>query len=231
MSSAEGCTGTGIGRLLTGVVCAVLLLGLWGWGRDAAGGPGGNSAPTTGDVAAVGRPLAVPLPRAHTPVKPARPRRVDIPSIGVAAPVVPRGLDASGAIDPPPYATAQTVGWYRGGTQPGAPGASLLVGHVDTKTERAVFYGLSAVRPGAKVRVGRTDGSVAEFTVDDVRVFGRDRFDARKVYGQRVAGRAELRLITCGGTFDRESGSYTANVVVSAYLTAVKGPAAAAAPG
>ncbi|MBW8818350.1 MAG: class F sortase, partial [Streptomyces sp.] len=32
--------------------------------------------------------------------------------------------------------------------------------------------------------------------------------------------RAELRLITCGGTFDRATRSYTANVIVSAYLTA-----------
>lgn len=146
---------------------------------------------------------------------------MEIPSIGVAARVVPRGLDAAGAIEPPPYASAQSIGWYGAGTQPGARGASLLVGHVDTRTAPAVFYGLSAARPGQKVRVSRADGSVAEFTIDDVQVFGRDRFDARKAYGQRRAGRAELRLITCGGTFDRATDSYAANVVVSAYLTAV----------
>ncbi|MFF8955824.1 class F sortase [Streptomyces sp. NPDC014894] len=212
----------GSGRLFTGVAWAVLLLGLWLWGRDITGGPGTSSAPTTGDVAAVGRPLGVPLPPAHRPLKPARPHRVEIPSIGVAASVVPRGLDAAGAIDPPPYAEPRTVGWYGGGTQPGAPGASLLVGHVDTETKPAVFYGLSAARPGEKVRVTRADGSVAEFTIDDVQVFGRERFDARKAYGPRRDGRAELRLITCGGRFDRATGGYTANVVVSAYLTGVR---------
>ncbi|MQS37956.1 class F sortase [Streptomyces katsurahamanus] len=218
--SGDGAQGSG--RLVTGVAWAVLLLGLWLWGRGTAGGPGASSAPTTGDVAAVGRPPGVPLPPAHAPVEPARPDRVDIPSLGVAAAVVvPRGLDAAGAIDPPPYSMARTVGWYGSGTQPGARGASLLVGHVDTETRPAVFYGLSAARPGEKVRVTRTDGSVAEFTIDDVQVFGRDRFDARKAYGPRRAGRAELRLITCGGTFDRAAGSYTANVVVSAYLTKV----------
>ncbi|MEO3978246.1 class F sortase [Streptomyces sp. CAU 1734] len=209
----------GGGRLLTGVAWAVLLLGLWVWGREVAGGPGGSSAPTTGDVAAVGRPLGVPLPPAHHPVAPSRPHRIEVPSIGVAAPVVPRGLDATGAVDPPPYASPGTVGWYGGGTRPGAAGPSLLVGHVDTETDRAVFYGLSAARPGAEIRVTRADGSVAEFTIDDVRVFTRERFDPREVYGPRRAGRAELRLITCGGTFDRATGSYSANVVVSAYLT------------
>ncbi|MZE52933.1 class F sortase, partial [Streptomyces sp. SID5770] len=139
--------------------------------------------------------------------------------LGVDAPVVARGLDGTGAIDPPPFEEPDTVGWFGSGTKPGAAGAALFVGHVDTETRPAVFYGLSAARPGAKVLVTRTDGSVAEFTVDDVQVFPREEFDATKVYGPREPGRAELRLITCGGTFDRATGAYTANVVVSAYLT------------
>ncbi|MFJ7331064.1 class F sortase [Streptomyces cyaneofuscatus] len=209
----------GTGRLLTGVAWAVLLLGLWLWGRDASGG---MSAPTTGDVAAVGRPLGAPLPPAHAPVEGAAPRSVEVPSVGIDAPVVPRGLDRDGAIDPPPYDLPQTAGWYGKGTEPGAEGAALLVGHVDTETKPAVFYGLSAVRPGEKVKVVREDGSVAEFTVDDVQVVTRERFDAEKAYGPRVDGRAELRLITCGGKYDQKSRSYTANVVVSAYLTGAR---------
>ncbi|MEV7893426.1 class F sortase [Streptomyces cyaneofuscatus] len=210
----------GTGRLLTGVAWAVLLLGLWLWGRDASGG---MSAPTTGDVAAVGRPLGAPLPPAHEPVEGAAPRSVEVPSVGIDAPVVRRGLDQDGAIDPPPYDLPQTAGWYGKGTEPGAEGAALLVGHVDTETRPAVFYGLSAVRPGEKVKVVREDGSVAEFTVDDVQVVTRERFDAEKAYGPRVDGRAELRLITCGGKYDQKSRSYTANVVVSAYLTGARG--------
>ncbi|MEU6976480.1 MULTISPECIES: class F sortase [unclassified Streptomyces] len=210
------------GRALTGAAWALLLCGLWLWGRDAADGPA-VPAPATGDIAAVGRPLGLPLPPAHTPVEPAEPRRVEIPSVGITAPVVARGLDREGAIDPPPFEMPHTVGWYGSGTRPGASGAALFVGHVDTETRPAVFYGLSAARPGATVDVTRSDGSVAEFTIEDVQVLDREGFDPRKAYGQRRADRAELRLITCGGTFDREAGAYTANVVVSAYLTAVRG--------
>ncbi|MFE0276706.1 class F sortase [Streptomyces sp. NPDC058992] len=213
----------GSGRLLTGVAWAILLTGLWFWGREASDGAGGSSAPTTGDVAAVGRPLGVPLPPAREPLAPVGPTKVDIPSIGVSAPVVARGLDTTGAVEPPPFATPDAVGWFGTGTRPGAEGAALFVGHVDTRTEPAVFYGLSAARPGETVKVTRTDGSVAVFTIEDVQVVGRDRFDARKVYGVHHPGRAELRLITCGGTYDKKTASYTANVVVSAYLTDARG--------
>ncbi|MEU9183148.1 class F sortase [Streptomyces sp. NPDC048484] len=204
-----------------GVAWALLLLGLWLWGREVTDVRQGISSPTTGDVAAVGRPLGVELPPAVEPLgdADARPQRVDIPALRVQAPVVTRGLDRRGAIDPPPYGQSGTVGWYGGGVRPGAAGTALLVGHVDTETRPAVFYHLSEVRPGATVRVVRDDGVIAEFTVEDVQVYARDRFDAQKVYGTRQSGRAELRLITCGGSFDRDSRTYTANVVVSAYLS------------
>ncbi|MCX5200983.1 class F sortase [Streptomyces sp. NBC_00237] len=218
---------SGKGRMLTGVAWAVLLLGLWLWGRDLTDGPGGSAAPTTGDVAAVGRPLLqVELPDAHDPVAGVRPGRVDIPSLGITAPVSARGLDGTGAVDPPPYEKPREVGWFGDGTRPGASGVALMVGHVDTQSKPAVFYGLSSARPGEQVKVTGADGSVTEFTIDDVQVFSREKFDAKKAYGPREEGRAELRLITCGGTYDHAAKHYTANVVVSAYLTgAAEAPA------
>ncbi|MFE9394534.1 class F sortase [Streptomyces flavidovirens] len=211
--------GSGGGRLLTGVAWAVLLLGLWLWGREVTEGPGGSSAPTTGDVAAVGRPLGAPLPPAHPPVDGATPQHLDVRSIGITAPVVRRGLDRWGAVDPPPYNQSSKVGWYGAGAKPGAPGVALFVGHVDTESRPAVFYGLSAARPGEKIRVTGAGGERLEFTIDDIQVFTRERFDPQKVYGPRESDRAELRLITCGGTYDKKARTYTANVVVSAYLT------------
>ncbi|WP_405671994.1 class F sortase [Streptomyces sp. NBC_01530] len=211
---------SGSARLLMGTAWAVLLLGLWLWGRQVTDIRQGTAAPAgAGDLASVGRPPDAELPPAARPLGHALPQRIDIPDLGVQAPVVARGLDRQGAIDPPPYDQAGVVGWYAAGARPGAAGAALMVGHVDTETRPAVFYRLSTIRPGENVRVVRDDGKVAEFTVDDVRVQERDRFDARQAYGQHRPGRSELRLITCGGTFDRVSHSYTANVIVSAYLT------------
>ena len=209
----------GTGRLLMGVTWAVLLLGLWLWSREASSAVRGDSAPATGDMAAVGRPPDAELPPVSQPLTQSGPRRVDIPVIRVQAPVVARGLDAHGAIEPPPFGQPGAVGWYAAGVKPGAAGTALLVGHVDTRTGPGVFYKLSSLRPGAAVRVVRDDGRVAEFTVEDVQVLPRNGFDARQAYGPRQPGRAELRLITCGGVYDRASHAYSANVVVSAYLT------------
>ncbi|MGJ5946958.1 class F sortase [Streptomyces neyagawaensis] len=214
--------GTSAGRFTTGVAWAVLLLGLWLWGREVTDVRHGIAAPTTGDVAAVGRPAQAELPPAVEPLKGARPQRLDIPAMGVQAPVVARGLDVDGAIDPPSFDQPGVVGWYAAGTRPGATGTALFVGHVDTETRPAVFYKLSALGLGELIRVARDDGTVAEFTVDDVRVLRRDDFDAGQAYGVRQSGRAELRLVTCGGTFDKKSRTYTANVVVSAYLSGTR---------
>ncbi|WP_217144033.1 class F sortase [Streptomyces sp. AC627_RSS907] len=219
MSGQDERSPAGSGRTVTGIAWVVLLLGLWLWGREATDVRAGVPRPATGDMAAAGRPPDIPLPPAHAPLDEAPPQRLDIPGLGLRAPVVARGLDTRGAIEPPPYDRPGTVGWYADGVTPGAAGTALLVGHVDTETRPAVFYEVSTLEPGETIRVVRDDAEVAEFTVDDVQVLARDGFDARQAYGPRGTGRAELRLITCGGTFDRATGTYTANVIVSAYLT------------
>lgn len=67
------------------------------------------------------------------------------------------------------------------------------------------------------MEVARADGTVAEFAVEAVEVEEKAHFDANRVYGS--AGRPELRLITCGGAFDKAAQAYSANVVVFAALT------------
>ncbi|MFT2019705.1 class F sortase [Streptomyces sp. 796.1] len=238
MAEAPAAAG-GRGRLTVGLAWALVLVALWLWGKG--NDPGAGATPTTGDVAAVGRPDAHALPSPHGPTphrstashrptphgpttsRGAAPRVLDIAGAGVRhAPVVARGLDAAGAVEPPPYRRPGDVGWYRAGPPPGAAGVAVLVGHVDTESGPAVFHDLGTLRPGAAVRVTRADGTVAEFAVEEVAVVPRARFDAHRVYGQARPGRAELRLITCGGTFDRATRTYTANVVVFAYLTGVR---------
>lgn len=208
-------TGTGTARTWAAVAACVLLLAAWllGLGRAPAAPsprPGADLAAAAGTGGPARRYAA------HPPLPDAVPLRLDIPSVGIHAALVPRGL-RDGAVDPPPYATPRVAGWWRDGPRPGARGAAIVVGHVDTETSPAVFFGLGAIARGARVDVARSDGTTAQFTVEAVEVVQKAHFDATRVYGSTA--RPELRLITCGGTFDESAHAYTANVVVHAALT------------
>ncbi|MEU1305729.1 class F sortase [Streptomyces shenzhenensis] len=216
---SDGVRHAGAGRLVTGLAGALLLLGLWLWAREAADVPPGVFGPTTGDMAAVGRPAGAELPPAAEPLADALPQRLEIPGLGVRVPVVGRGPDGRDATAPPSSTRPGAVGWYAAGPRPGSAGTAVLVGRADTGTRPAVLHRIGALRPGETVRVTRDDDTVAEFTVADVRVLPHDGCDAGQARRPHRAGRAELWLITCDGTVDRAGDDPSANVAVSAYLT------------
>lgn len=193
---------SGTGRLLAGVAWVVLLLGLWLWGRERGDVPAGMSGTATGDMAAAGRPPGVELPPPHRPLTAAVPQRLDIPVLGVHVPVVAGGPGRPGA-----------VGWYADGVTPGEPGTALMVGS-------AALRPVDALEPGRRIRVARAAAGAAEFTVEDVQVLSGERFDVRQAAEPRREGRAELRLVACAEPSDRTTGGCTADVIVSAYLTA-----------
>lgn len=144
------------------------------------------------------------------------PTRLAIPSIGVNAPFTALSLDANGQLAPPPADDNNLVGWYQGGASPGENGPAIVAGHVDTKTGPAVFMLLYALKPGNTVDIAREDGSTATFEVDSVEEFSKADFPDDRVYSNTST--PQLRLITCGGTYDRQAKNYTDNVVVFAHL-------------
>jgi hypothetical protein len=143
----------------------------------------------------------------------APPTRLRIASLGVDSPLEDLQQDASGALESPKvYGEA---GWFAGGTFPGDPGPAVLAGHVDSKTGPAVFYRLHELKPGDEVDVQRGDGWLA-FRVTASEHYSKAQFPSTKVYGPTPV--PELRLITCGGTFDTSKHSYRDNLVVYAVL-------------
>ncbi|GAB4001762.1 class F sortase [Nocardioides ultimimeridianus] len=153
---------------------------------------------------------------APAPSRSVRPVRLDIPRIDVATPLIRLGLTADRELEVPPLSHAGVAGWYDLGPVPGDAGPAVLAGHVDSEDGPAVFYGLSALRPGDRLTVDRSDHRTAVFSVDRVTAFAKSRFPTRAVYGETHD--AELRLITCGGTYDPTQGGYQSNVVVFAHL-------------
>jgi len=169
--------------------------------------PSTPAAPVVSTAAAT--PVEGPLPQS-------RPVRLDVPSIGVSTgPITDLGLDADGALEVP--GDAVTTGWYTGGPTPGETGPAVLAAHVDYNHVPGTFNRLKDLRPGDEARVQRADGTTAVFTVYRVERYPKSRFPTDDVYGD-TAG-PELRMITCGGDFDRSTRNYADNIVAYARLS------------
>ncbi len=92
-------------------------------------------------------------------------------------------------------------------------GPAVIAGHVDSKTGPAVFFRLRDLRQGDIIEVTRA-GAQVKFKVLAVRKYPKAQFPTDEVYGPTP--NAQLRLITCGGDFDRNRRSYVDNIVVYA---------------
>jgi hypothetical protein len=148
----------------------------------------------------------------------AAPLTLVIPAIGVQSPLQHLGLNTDGSLETPaPGPHYDEAGWYRYSPTPGSLGPSIIVGHLDSAANGpSVFFRLAALRQGDTVLITRADGSVAVFAVDEVHRYPKQRFPTQRVYGN--TDHAALRLITCGGVFDRANGHYLDNIVVMASL-------------
>lgn len=175
--------------------------------------PGSAATPPgTGGAAAAQDGALGPILRPSPPVA------LSIPSIGVRTRgIVDLHLDSHGALEAP--TDFDRAGWYADGPTPGEFGPAVIGAHVDSKAGPAVFYRLGALQKGASVVVTRKDGTVARFVVDKVARYAKSDFPTAVVYGD-TKGRAELRLITCGGAFDQSTGHYVDNIVAFAHLVA-----------
>ncbi|MEU8698746.1 class F sortase [Streptomyces sp. NPDC048680] len=194
---------TGAAGLVPAAAAAlVLLLG------SPLAEPGTGTAPRPGPAS-----TAAPLPAA-------RPVRIDIPGLRVSAPLVGLTLDSRGRLGVPDPADRNLAGWYRDGVTPGSPGNAIVVAHVDTPTGPAAFAGLDALPPGATVDVRRADRRIATFRIYATEEYEKSDFPSSRVYGPTKD--AQLRLLTCGGAYDRSAGGYQSNVVAFARLASVR---------
>jgi sortase (surface protein transpeptidase) len=191
------------------LVVALLLSGCAPTGTAAQ--PGGS----TGQGAAATAPAAR-VPDASAPMAKSDPVEVDVPKIGVHSSLVPLGLNADNTVQVPPVSTPMQAGWYRYGPTPGEIGPAVILGHIDGDKNKGVFYDLKKLAPGDAVSVTRADGTTAHFVVTKVDLVPKDTFPTDSVYGDTAD--PELRLITCGGSFDRATHNYVDNTIVYAKL-------------
>jgi sortase (surface protein transpeptidase) len=166
---------------------------------------------------------AVPFPPNPSTVAPplagSTPVEIEIPKLGVKAPIVRLGLNSDGTIQVPPLNDHNLAGWYGGTVTPGQTGSSVIIGHVDSYAGPSVFFSIKNLVKGDEVDVVRADGTTAAFSVDGVQKAEKTLFPTSEVYGN--VPYPALRLVTCGGPFDAARGSYLDNIVVYAHLSGV----------
>ncbi|GAA2151548.1 hypothetical protein GCM10009844_33910 [Nocardioides koreensis] len=209
MSTARSET-TGRGRRSWAVAAVGVVLvagGLLGWFLQAPGagvtGHAPTSRPSSPTVA------SVPAEATRAAWVPGAPRRVLIPALHVAAPVLP--VKAPGGTLVPP-SDPQQLGWWAGGARPGAArGSALVTGHT-VHTGGGALDDLETLRRGDTVTV-RTDRGRIRYAVTKVAVYGKGAVadHAERLFSQDVPGR--LVLVTCE---DWDGQGYLSNVVVVA---------------
>jgi sortase family protein len=196
-------------------VVAVLVAGGLALGADRPGeaAPPAPVARTRSPAPPPASPTWTVAPAVPAPAS-ARPVRLRIPAIGVDSRIVNIGVDRTGALVPP--RSADVTGWFAAGPAPGTIGPALLAAHVDSQAGPGVFFRLTELRPGDVVTVDRTGAGPVSYVVTSSTHVPKTAFPTDLVYSPKPV--AMLRLVTCGGSFDRTARSYRENIIVNATI-------------
>jgi sortase family protein len=174
----------------------------------------------------VASPIFRPVPVAQGVVAPvvahSVPVSLRIPAIALSVSLSALGLTDVGSVQVP--TDIQQPGWFDLGPTPGQLGSAVILGHVDSYQGEGIFFNLRELQGGDRVHVSLADGAVATFVVTSVVQYAKAQFPAQEVY--RSHGTSALQLVTCGGTFDTQTGHYLSNVVVYSSLVSVTAPTA-----
>ncbi|MDQ7803818.1 class F sortase [Amycolatopsis sp. A133] len=198
--------------LVVALLAALVVLALTlGGDRD----PGTAQPPPARPVAVVPAPQAGSQD-AVAALPESQPVSIDIPKIGARSSLIPLGLNPDNTIEVPPVTTPLQAGWYTYAPTPGETGPAVVLGHVDGNHRKGIFFRLKELTAGDRVSIARKDGTTVVFEVTKVHQVPKKDFEAEGVYDD-TAG-PELRLITCGGVFDRSAHNYVDNIVVYARL-------------
>jgi sortase A len=142
-----------------------------------------------------------------------KPKKINIPSLGVEADIEEVGTDAEGKMDVP--REDMNAGWWKFGTIPGVKGNSVIAGHFDRKDGGpAIFYDLKSLKTGDEFSVTDENGRNIPFIVYKAESFKVSEFPINEVFGNTDS--ANLNLITCSGTWDNNNANYSDRFVVFA---------------
>ncbi len=135
------------------------------------------------------------------------PKRLIIPALNVDSYIQKVGVDQNTQIAVPN--NIHIAGWFVDSVLPGADGLSIIDGHVNGRnSDEGVFKRLKDLKPGDEVIIESGDGTRTTFTVYSGESLPTDSV-AEKLFSQVPTIRRQLNLITCTGTYDSVSRTYS----------------------
>lgn len=144
-----------------------------------------------------------------------KPKHITISRLGIDYDIIELGQNPDETMETPPL-FEKVAGWYKYSPTPGEIGPSIIVGHIDTYKGPSVFWRLRELQAGDEISITREDNSVVKFKVTGLKQFEQSNFPTEEIYGNTEE--SELRLITCGGTFDKKTLHYSENTVAFATM-------------
>lgn len=171
----------------------------------------GALAPSRSDIAsAMATAHAMQTATAQPTPAPVVPMRLQIPKIGVSAPVELLGLTSDGAMEAP--IGWWDAGWYKYGPLPGQEGNSVIAGHLDSTTGPALFWRLTSLAPGDTLSVTLSNGQSEQFVVERQVSYADNNAPLQQIFGP--ASTDNLNLITCGGIWNPFQHNYSNRTVI-----------------
>jgi LPXTG-site transpeptidase (sortase) family protein len=198
------------------LMAAILAVASVGW---SARPPAGQTrAPFVAAVPSASPLVSSPQPEVAPSSTPApagaiTPARLLIPKLGVDAPVETKGLDGHHVMEAPDKPSA--VAWYPFTAKPGAGTNAVFAGHLDdASVGPAVFWRLGDLKPGDTITVRDGSGAELAFSVSSVSVYPLTSAPVQEIIGPTPS--SAVTLITCAGSYNRQSGLYDKRLVVRA---------------
>lgn len=143
------------------------------------------------------------------------PKEIMLPSINVSGFIQQVNVTKNNDVGSP--SNVLMAGWYNRSVKPGAPGLSIIDGHVQGVYEPGIFKHLSQLKAGAMITIMFGDNSIKKFQVASVHNYD-DANALQPLFAQDKSIPAQLNLITCGGSFDRARQVYDQRTIVVSEL-------------
>ena len=153
-------------------------------------------------------------------VAPDMPRFMSIPAIGLNnVRVEELGVKAGTEKQFDDPKNSSNAGWYSESVKPGnGSGTGLYDGHYMWYSQVGVFYRLSQLAYGNTITIERGDGQKFTYTVMENETVPYTEVDMTKMMQSFDPSLEGISLITCGGTWDEESGLYTHRTTIRAVI-------------